>query len=307
MDFRPGYLSFESGTDVTFKFRGTTGTTLDSEINMFPNETVEFNVVKNILSRSEEVRLLNGEKSFIFKPTLTTTNTYLSPMVDKTLMGGVFTYNLLNANTAGETNATGGSLESKYLSRIITLDDDNTAEDLLVQLAEYRPETTDVKVYARIMSKFDIDDIYNKPWFELSASKSAVSSSVNKENYIDTTYQLPASLKTGTFNEVQYTLSGNPAVIPASEMVDGTDYTIVTVGTTDFTDFGAANNDVNTTFTANNVAGATEAQLGTGTVSYAGDVVYTGYNQVQIKIGMVGTNRAVYPKASQLRVIALQV
>jgi hypothetical protein len=307
MDFRPGYLNFESGTNVSFKFRGATGTSIDTEIDMFPNQTREFNVVKNILSRSEEVRLLNGEKSFVFKPTLTTTNTYLSPMIDKTLMGGVFTYNLLNANTTGELNAVGGALESKYLSKIISLDDDNTAEDLIVQVAEYRPETTDVKVYARIKSKFDVEDIYQKPWFELTTSKTAVSSSLNKENYIDTTYQLPASLKTGTFNEVQYTLSGNPAVLPTSEMVDGEEYIIVTTGTTDFTDFGAANNDVNTIFTANNVAGATEAQLGNGTISFASDVVYTGYNQVQIKIGMIGTNRAVYPKASQLRAIALQV
>ena len=302
MDFRPGYLTFESGTSVTFKFRGATGTTLDaSEIDMFPNEIIEFNEVKNILSRSEEVRLLSGQKSFIFKPTLRSTNTYLSPMVDKTLMGGVFTYNLLNDDTTGENLAVGGNLESKYLSRIITLDDDNTAEDLLVKLAEYRPATTNVKVWARIKNKYDFEDIDDKNWIELATSKAAVSSDLNKENYIDTTYNFPAEFKTGTFNEVQYTLSGNPAVIPATEMVANTEYTIVSLGTTDFTEFGAANNEVNLTFTANG------AGFGTGTVSYASDVVYTGYNQVQIKIGMIGSNRAVYPKAAQLRAIALQV
>ena len=306
LDFRPGYLTFESGANVSFKFRGTTGTTLDSEIDMFPNENREFNVVKNILSRSEEVRLLSGEKSFLFKPTLTTTNTYLSPMIDKTLMSGVFTLNQLNDDTTDENLPRGGSLESKYLSKVVLLDGDNTAEDLLVRLAEYRPATTDVKVWARIKSNYDLEDISEKEWFELSTSKVAISSDLNKENYIDTTYSLPASMKTGTFNEVQYTLSGNAPSIPASDMINGTEYVIVTTGTTDFTEFGAANNVVNEVFTAN-TANPNNVSFGTGTISEASDVVYTGYDQFQIKIGMVGSNRAVYPKASQLRAIALQV
>lgn len=49
-------------------------------------------------------------------------------------------------------------------------------------------------------------------------------------------------------------------IIGAADMVANTEYTIVTVGTTDFTEVGAANNAVGETFTANNSA------EGTGTV-----------------------------------------
>jgi hypothetical protein len=49
----------------------------------------------------------------------------------------------------------------------------------------------------------------------------------------------------------------------ATQLTDGVDYQIVTVGTTDFTAIGAANNDVGTVFTAANTVAAA---AGTGTV-----------------------------------------
>jgi hypothetical protein len=215
-------------------------------------------------------------------------------------MGNVFTYNQLNDDITDENLTFGGALESKFISQPIQLTEDNAAEDLMIMLQEYRPETTDVKVWARLKSSSDLESIFVKDWFELTASKTAVSSSTNKENYIDTTYQIPAERLTGDGGAVQYTLSGNLAVISATEMVANTDYIIDTPGTTDFTEVGAANNDVGTVFTANGAA------TGTGTVSLADDIIYTRFTEFQIKIGMLGSNRAVYPKASQLRAIALQ-
>lgn len=53
-----------------------------------------------------------------------------------------------------------------------------------------------------------------------------------------------------------------PTVINATEMVAGTEYTIVTAGDTDFTLVGAVDNNIGTVFTS------TGAGTGTGTVSY---------------------------------------
>ncbi len=54
---------------------------------------------------------------------------------------------------------------------------------------------------------------------------------------------------------------GTSTSIAATAMVNGTSYSILTVGTTDFTSFGAANNNIGTVFTMSNAPGT-----GTGTV-----------------------------------------
>jgi len=234
------------------------------------------------------------------KATLDTDSEYVCPVIDNYLLGVVFTRNELNNDITGEENAFGGSLESKYISKIIELTDENAAEDLVVLLQEYRPNTTDIKVWARIRNNSDVESLDQKGWFEMNSKKVAVSSDANKENYIDTTYTIPEERLTGDGGAVQYTNSGNLAVFSGSEMEANTEYTIVSSGTTDFTSFGAATNDVGETFTS------TGPSTGTGTVSFASDLVFTRFTEFQIKIGMLGSNKAVYPKASQLRAIALQ-
>jgi hypothetical protein len=171
-----------------------------------------------------------------------------------------------------------------------------------VQLQEYRPEGTAIQVWARIKNNTDITDINDRPWFEMSAIKSAVSSSVNKDNFIDTTYIVPAEFLTGEGDTgvIQYTTSGNPAVINGSAMEASDDYIIVKTGSTDFTDFGAGSNVVGVTFTA------TGPSDGDGTVSPVVESIYSRYSEFQIKIGMSSTNKAIYPRASRLRAIALQ-
>lgn len=297
---RPSYLAFGDESDVTFATKTATGTSIDSLVSVNPNEQVEYKTVKNILSRSDEVRFLNGEKSFQIVATLNSSTDFLTPILDSSLMGVVLTENQLNDDVTGETLPTGGNLLSKYISRVVRLTDVNSAEDLNILLQEYRPASTDVKVWARLKSNGDVRDISDVRWFEMSSSKTAVSSSVNTENYIDTTYTIPQEMLTGDQCAVQYTESGNLAVFSGSEMVANTEYTIVSSGTTDFTDYGAANNDTGTTFTA------TGPSDGTGTVSFASDLIYTRFNEFQIKIGMYGSNAAIYPKASSLRAIALQ-
>lgn len=62
----------------------------------------------------------------------------------------------------------------------------------------------------------------------------------------------------------------SPALVNATAIVAGNKYTIDTVGTTDFTLIGAANNDVGTTFVATGVG------TGTGVVYYEYDIKISG-------------------------------
>lgn len=298
---RPSYLNASNETNVTFSTIATEGTTLKSAIEVDFNEEHEYEKVHNVLSRSEEVRLLNGEKSFKINMTFSSTSPYLTPVVDSAIAGVVFSLNEINNDDTNENLPSGGNLEAKYISKVIQLSDENKAEDLILLLQEYRPASTQVKVWARFRNNADIRDISTLPWIELSTSKTAVSSSTNKENFIDTTYEIPVEYLTGgDVDAFQYTESGELAVISGSEMIANTDYFIVSAGSTDFTDYGAANNDVGTAFTA------TGPSDGDGTVSANEEIIYTRFNEFQIKIGLLASNRAVYPKISSLRAIALQ-
>jgi hypothetical protein len=243
--FRPGYINHENNTSIKFTYRGVKDSQNTDKFNIKPFVDYEFNQVHNILSRSQENALLNGEKSVKIEATLSSSNDLLSPYIDTSLLGSVYIMNQLNDDISQEHLAKGGSLQSKYLSKIVTLDEQNEAEDLIVFNNEYRPATTDVQVWGRFKSKYDPENILDKQWILLSSTKTAVSSSENDQNFIDTQYTIPEQLKTGQFGEFEY-VSG----------------------------------DGNT---------------------------YTGYSQFQIKIGMIGENPAVYPKAAQLRAIALQV
>lgn len=245
-NFRPGYINHDGDTSVSFSYVGLkSDDTYTDAIDISGNSDNEFDEILYIRSRSEEISELAGDKSVKITANVSSDSSYLSPVLDAGLTGVVYIMNQLNDDANTENLSVGGALDSKYISQIIQLDEDFESEDIMAFVAEYRPDTTDVKVYARIKSKYDFENIQDKEWFELETTKAAVSSSSNKENYIDTQYTIPEELKTGADGEVQY-VSG----------------------------------DGNT---------------------------YTGFSQMQFKIGLSGSNPAVYPKAAQLRAIALQV
>jgi len=206
--FRPGFLNFDANTDISFTYRSVTNNSLDTAKVALPFDTIEMNNTKNILSRSEEISLLGGSKSFQIVSTLESSNPYLSPVIDNTTLNCVFVNNILTDVSNTETLPFSSSDNSAYISKVVTLNDQNDAEDLIAFLEEYRPLNTEIKVYARLANKYDTETIAVKDWFELETTKNITSSTTNKYNFIDTQYSIPDAMKTGSFGEVQYT-SGN--------------------------------------------------------------------------------------------------
>ena len=105
---------------------------------------------------------------------------------------------------------------------------------------------------------------------------------------------------TGTATRVASTVqqnweaAGAPAVTAAGSFVVGTTYSIVTVGTTDFTAFGSANNNVGTNFTATNVG---IQEVGAGyfvagrqyTISTIGNTDFTLIGATANTVGLIFT------------------
>lgn len=212
VSFEPNALDFIK-TNLRYEMQtyANGSTTADSYQSIVPSETQYFDEEKVVYSRTNELKSLSGDRSNKVRITLESTSEYVSPLVDLDSTHTIFVNNLINGNTFGETNSTGGYALNKYISQTVTLADGQDAEDVSVFLSAYRPPRTDVKVYVKILNAFDPQTFAQKPWIELEKQgigDETFSSLANRYNYRDYQYGFSASQLTGPNGEVQYTSAG---------------------------------------------------------------------------------------------------
>ena len=167
-----------------------------------------FNSEQALSSRSNEIANLSGNRSNQVRVNMRTTSNTVSPALDLDRTHNIYINNIINANTSGETNPTGGSLFNKYISKTITLAEGQDAEDILVTLTSYRPPSTDVKIWVKILHAEDGETFAQKDWIELEKQGDGditYSSIANKNDFKEYTYKFPTSYMTGTNGAVAYT------------------------------------------------------------------------------------------------------
>ena len=207
IDFEPSYLNFNK-TAIDFQMLTTSNTgTVGSYQYIYDSSNYYFNDEKAIYSRSNEIANLSGAKSNRVLTTMSTTTEYMSPVLDLGRTQLIYVDNLINANTTGETNSSGGGLYNKYISRTVTLAEGQDSEDLRVVLTAYRPPTTDIKVYAKILQGEDSDPFSAVTWIEMQTDTTDYSSLSDRNDFKEYTYTFPASYLTGASGQVQYTNS----------------------------------------------------------------------------------------------------
>lgn len=213
IQFEPSYLTFKT-TSCSFEMAPTSNTgTVGTYNNVDPSVVVDFDDEKAIFSRTNEIGTLTDRSNKV-RVSMYTTTDFLSPVVDKSKTYNIYVRNLINSNTSGETAASGGGLTNKYISQIITLDENQDAEDLRVILTAYRPpgSNSNIKVYTRYTHAEDFESIRNRNWIEMSYYDDSVYSSLtDRKNFREYTFNLPSSVLTGsigsTANVAQYTNS----------------------------------------------------------------------------------------------------
>lgn len=195
LNFKPHALSV-SNTNITYELKGhlTATNTYSDWISLTPDDTEIFEDEFAILSRSVEVSQLGGNSSVLIRTSLQSNTVYFTPVVDVSRCNAVYVYNILNNDTTGEANTSGGSLLNKYISKTITLADGQDAEDLLVKLSSYRPPNSDVKVWVKIRHDDDPQPIEQKSWSLMSYNENVFSSAVNKIDFIEFDYTFPTSM-----------------------------------------------------------------------------------------------------------------
>ncbi len=191
--------------------KGTSNTnSLDStSIAVIPDDNNFFTTEKNLLGRSTEVDLLSSARSNQATASIVTRTPYVSPVIDLNRTHGVFVHNVVNANTSGESAASGGAAQNKYICKTITLAEGQDAEDLKVYLTAYRPPNTDVLVYAKIANNEDSDLFDSHAWIQLETSDNVYSSISNQNDWIEYEFSFPDAIMTGLVGAVEYTNSNN--------------------------------------------------------------------------------------------------
>ena len=211
VDFEPGFLTFNK-TSIDFEMQTYSNTGLiGTYTRVNPNENYYLSSEQAIFSRSNEVASLAGDNSNKVKVSMTTQSGFLSPVLDLSRTHSVYIDNIINNDATGEGGyPSGGNLSNKYISKTVTLAEGQDAEDIRVVLSAYRPPTTDVRVWVKLLNGEDSDTFANINWIELTKlyeSENIYSSLSNRDDFREYEFGLSTSYLTGPLGQVQYTNS----------------------------------------------------------------------------------------------------
>lgn len=142
-----------------------------------------------IKSRSNEIS--SGSKSLKVYANLNRSNTFstVAPIVDTVPVSAVLLKNIINNDYTDETTRYGNS-QVRYVSKNVVLADGLEAEDMKVYITAYKPSTSDILVYGKIISSDDNETFDSKDWTLLQQITEAnlYSDSLDESNYIEYEY-----------------------------------------------------------------------------------------------------------------------
>ena len=237
-------------------------------------------------------------------------NTYLTVATNFTTSGSGESMQIRK-----EENPSGPySSDSRYITRVVELNDGFEASDLVVYLNINRPPGTGIKVYCKLLNENDTDSFSDKFYTEMSLVGAETFNS-DKSVYKEEKYVVPSVQKTGG-SEL---LSGTVAVSTSTNIVGtSTRFTedlkigdTIAVGTarTERVVATIANNTFLTVESA--FAGAASGQdifkVLNNEVAYTtpDGRTFNGYKYFAIKVVFTSSNGSLSPRVKDLRAIAL--
>ena len=207
-----GALTFEeSSVSATAKFN-TSSSVRDTAYRAADiNQNTNFHLPKYVLGKSLEASNISGQKSAEVRYALSTSNPAIGPVVDLERVNLTLVNNTVNNDTTGETNANSGNALARYITRTLALADGQDAEDIRVRLNAYKPSTTGIHVYYKILNGEDSDAFADRDWFLMNQTtvSTVFSSSENENDYKIFDFEVPSANLSGAGNAIQYTNSQN--------------------------------------------------------------------------------------------------
>lgn len=256
--------------DRTFRIDNNVEVEFNDKTRFWLGETEEKNASNDFRTGTTPLGLPCTNSSVVIEATLASNSDFISPIVDLKKNSVVLLRNIINANTTNEHTKTGAA-RSKYISKIITLEDQMEAEDLKLFITANKPANTDVYVYTKVWNAADPEPFDSKVWSKMVLEGiEGERKSNSPDEYIEYVYSFASTAA----------LAGNA--------------------------FAAyqPNNSTPVVYYAANSTGGT-----TGGPFYGGSGYDRVIKKFAVKIVLTSDegNEYIYPKINDLRVIALQI
>ena len=154
-----------AGTSVTYQTKGTDSTyNLDASYKTIRVERSNELQDKARFAVSKTNETNNGlTKSTFVRANLSSTNEYMSPVIDLRRKGAIIVENIINDDITGEDTNSGNAL-CRYISRSVTLAEGQDAEDIRIFLRAHRPVGTNIYVYGKFQAADDPEAFDTKKW-----------------------------------------------------------------------------------------------------------------------------------------------
>lgn len=351
---KPYYLVFNK-TTCTFEKAGWLSNSAMNSFDYYngtnmwfpgtPDSYSSFNNEVTILSRNSELNVFGNSSpnsSARVRVVMNTTSEYVSPVLDVRRGQSIFVHNIINNDTTGEANSSGGNLLNKYISKPVILADGQDAEDLLVKLTAYKPPGNDVKVWMKLRHNEDVALFSENQWIEMNYNNTFYSSEANKNDFVELDYTIPDAYKNpnGVFQYVKRSTNiyansywsnasgvyginavANVIMLPNANATysvndevfygvppGGNPIAPLTANTYYYISFvNSSSFALSATQGGANIDITDYRTDANAEVHTIGGDVFTGYKQYSIKIGLLGNNSAKPPRVGDLRAIALQM
>ncbi len=172
-----------------------------------------------LASRTTEVTASPSFRSFNGTLVFRTDNPYVSPFVrEENLDLFVERYEINNDDTNEFIGR--GNAKARYISKLVNLGTDQKAEDLKVYIRAFRPQNSNIKVYAKFRNSEDYESFDVKDWTELTPiNDNLFSNPVNIYDRVEIEYRVP-KYRSGTLLSQTFTSSsGNAKIVASSSMI----------------------------------------------------------------------------------------
>ena len=204
-----------SNNDVKASSKMATSTSARdaSFFNININGDTEFSAPRYRLSRAIESNTaassatMGANRSVEIKYEMTGHNSVASPAIDLSRIALYSTHNLISTNAAIGSSEDyvkfGGSSQSRYITRTVTLADGQDAEDLRVYLTAYKPSGSNIFVYYKALNGDDNDAFADTRWIPMDldtgqgfTASAKYSSSEDRNNFLELAYKVPTYTST---------------------------------------------------------------------------------------------------------------
>lgn len=243
------------------------------------------------------------------------------------------TANVASVAPFSETNNPITRYGTRYISKNVVLADQQDAEDLIAYIAAYRPVGTNFQVYCKLLAAADNDSFDSKHWSLMSeiSSPALLSSSVNRDDLVELSYDLPTSVQVYTGNVSANATSANltfDATITTANFTPGQFIYIADTASSKFNvrQIVSVPNTSTITLNSNISIVTTNAAIGyipglasqygafrysnnqsIGRYMNSADSAFDSFKTFAVKIVLTSDTSYVVPRMSDFRAIALQV